>query len=134
MTRTQVGIVGAGPAGLTLAMLLDRAGIECRVLEVRDRGYVEGRIRAGLLEQGTVDLLGELGVDERLRREGYRHTSFEVRFGGQRHHLPMAELSGGAATWMYAQQEVVKDLISACERRGVEIEFEAADARLLEVE
>jgi p-hydroxybenzoate 3-monooxygenase len=133
MTRTEVGIVGAGPAGLTLAMMLHRAGVECRVLEVRDREYVEGRVRAGLLEQGTVDLLGELGVDERLQREGYRHTSFEVRFGGQRHHLPMAELSGGAATWMYAQQEVVKDLIAACERRGVEIEFEATDARLLDV-
>jgi p-hydroxybenzoate 3-monooxygenase len=134
MTRTQVGIVGAGPAGLTLAMLLHRAGVECRILELRDREYVEGRIRAGLLEQGTVDLLGELGVDERLRREGYRHTSFEVRFGGERHHLPMSELTGGAATWMYAQQEVVKDLIAALEQRGVEIEFESTEVQLLEIE
>lgn len=134
MERAQVGIVGAGPAGLVLAMLLEREGIECRVLELRDREYVEGRIRAGLLEQGTVDLLAELGVDERLRREGFHHASFEVRFDGRRHRIPLSELTGGPGTWIYGQQEVVKDLIAALERRGVPIEFEAAAAQIEDAE
>jgi len=133
-TRTQVGIVGAGPAGLTLAMLLAREGIESQVLESRDREYVEGRVRAGLLEQGTVDLLTELGVDERLRRQGFHHSSFEVRFGGQRHHIPLAELTEGFGTWIYGQQEIVKDLIAAIEERGMPIAFEAAAVRIDDVD
>lgn len=130
MTRTQVGIVGAGPAGLTLAMLLAGEGIECRVLELRDREYVENRVRAGLLEQGTVDFLTELGVDERLRRQGYSHSSFEVRFGGQRYQVPLSELTDGFETWMYGQQEIVKDLIAAMEARGIPIVFEAEEVRI----
>ncbi len=134
MTRTQVGIVGAGPAGLTLAMLLGREGIECQVLELRDREYVEERVRAGLLEQGTVDLLGELGVDERLRREGFRHDSFEVRFDGQRHHIPLAEMTGGFPTWIYGQQQVLKDLFAAMEEQETPIVFEATDVQIDDVE
>ena len=80
--RTQVGIVGAGPAGLTLAMLLHREGIECVVLEARDREYVEKRVRAGLLEQNTVDLLHELGVADRLDREGLEHNGIYLRYNG----------------------------------------------------
>lgn len=133
MTRTRVGIVGAGPAGLVLAMLLRREGIDCRILELRDREYVEGRVRAGLLEQGTVDLLTELGVDERLRREGFCHSSFEIRFEGERHHIPVAELTGGSATWIYGQQEIVKDLIAAAEGE-VPIVFEATDMRLADID
>jgi p-hydroxybenzoate 3-monooxygenase len=131
--RTQVGIVGAGPAGLILALLLQREGIECEVLELRDRTYVERRIRAGQLEQGTVNLLGELGVDERLRREAFRHDTFEVRFGGTRHHIPLAELTGGKSTWIYGQQEIVKDLIAAAEERQVPVSFEATDVRIDEI-
>lgn len=124
MDQTQVTIIGGGPAGLLLALMLEREGVECRVLEARDRAYVEARVRAGLLEQGTVDLLGELGVDSRLREQGYHHDAFEVRFGGERHLIPMSELSGGLGTWMYGQQEVVKDLLAALEGKGIEVEFE----------
>ena len=134
MELTQVTIIGAGPAGLLLAMLLDREGIECRVLEARDRPHVEARVRAGLLEQGTVDVLTELGVDARLREQGYHHDAFEVRFGGERHLIPLSELSGGLGTWMYGQQEVVKDLIAALEQKGIEIEFEVEDGEIAEID
>ena len=86
--RTQVGIVGAGPAGLVLAQLLHLNGIEAVVLEDRDREYVEGRVRAGVLEQGTADLLVEIGVGERLQREGLTHHGVELRFGGKGHRIP----------------------------------------------
>ena len=85
--RTQVGIVGAGPAGLVLSHLLAREGIDCVVLEARDREYVEKRVRAGVLEQGTVDLLRELGVADRLDREGLVHEGIELRFGGVGHRI-----------------------------------------------
>ncbi|HEX3722604.1 MAG TPA: FAD-dependent monooxygenase, partial [Nitrolancea sp.] len=108
--RTQVAIVGAGPAGLVLAHLLARSGIESVVLESRDRDYVERRIRAGVLEQGTVDLLHELGLDARLQREGMVHRGIELRFDGERHRIPLSDLTGGRAITVYGQQEVVKDL------------------------
>ena len=122
--RTQVGIVGAGPAGLVLAHLLHRMGIESVVLEARSRAYVEDRIRAGLLEQGTVDILTESGVADRLHREGLTHEGLELRFGGEPHRIPLFELTGKRVT-IYGQQEVVKDLIAARLGYGAPILFEA---------
>ena len=120
--RTQVGIVGAGPAGLTLAMLLHRANIDTVVLESRDRAYVEKRVRAGLLEQNTVDLLHELYVAERLDREGLEHNGIYLRYRGQNHYVDMTGLTGRHIT-IYGQQEVVKDLTSALLDRNVQIRF-----------
>jgi p-hydroxybenzoate 3-monooxygenase len=122
---TQVGIVGAGPAGLLLAHLLGREGIESVVLEARTREYVEHRVRAGVLEQGTVDVLTETGVADRLHREGMVHRGLELRFGGRGHRIALSELAGGRAITVYGQQEVVKDLIAARLDAGGEIRFEA---------
>jgi p-hydroxybenzoate 3-monooxygenase len=124
--ETQVGIVGAGPAGLTLALLLQQAGIECVVLEARDRAYVEKRVRAGLLEQNTVDLLHAVGVGDRLAREGLDHTGVYLHFADQAFHLDMLRLTGRKIT-IYGQQEVVKDEIAALLNRGVPVHFEVAD-------
>jgi len=123
--ETQVGIVGAGPAGLTLALLLQQAGIDCVVLEARDREYVEQRVRAGLLEQNTVDLLHAVGAGERLSREGLDHTGVYLHFDGQVFHVDMLRLTGRKIT-IYGQQEVVKDEIAALLDRGVPVHFEAA--------
>lgn len=123
--RTQVGIVGAGPAGLMLSHLLHREGIESVVLEVRSRNYVEKRIRAGVLEQNTVDLLNETGVGDRMKQEGMVHHGIELRFGGQGHRIDMHELTGGRAITVYGQHEVVKDLIAARLDVGGQIIFEA---------
>ncbi len=125
--RTQVGIVGAGPAGLVLSHLLHLQGIESVVLEVRSRQYVEERIRAGVLEQGTVDLLVEMGVGERLKREGLVHHGIYLRFGGRDHHIDFKELTGGRAITIYAQHEVIKDLIAARLAAGGQILFEVED-------
>jgi len=125
-TRTQVGIIGAGPAGLLLGRLLHLAGIENVVLELRSREYVEHRIRAGLLEHSTVEVLGLAGVDERLRREGAFHEGFEIRFSGTRTRVPMADLTGGRMTVMYPQQEVVKDLLRARDETRDPIRFEVS--------
>jgi p-hydroxybenzoate 3-monooxygenase len=128
--HTQVAIIGAGPAGLALSHLLRRHGIASVVLEHRDRAYVEGRVRAGVLEQGTVDLLGELGLDARLRRAGLVHHGFHLQFGGERHRIDMHALTGGSAITVYGQQEVVKDLIAARLEQGAPILFEAGDVTL----
>ena len=132
--RTQVGIVGAGPAGLTLARLLENAGIETVVLENRSREYVEQRQRAGLLEQGTVDLLTEAGVAQRLHREGLVHTGLSIQFDGERHRIPLAELSGGKHVTIYAQTEIVKDLVAARLESGLPLLFEAEAFALEELE
>src|SRR5690242_5994820 len=118
--RTQVGIVGAGPAGLLLSQLLDLHGIETVVLERRSREYVEGRVRAGVLEQGTVDLLHEAGVGGRLAREGLVHEGIELSFGGRRHRIDFRELTGKAVT-IYGQTEVTKDLVKARLAKGARI-------------
>lgn len=128
--RTQVGIIGAGPAGLLLAWLLQRRGIESVVMERRSREYCERRIRAGVLEQGTVDTLVEAGLGERLEAEGHRHHGIELRFGGERHRIPFDELVPGRAITVYGQQEVVKDLIKANLEAGVDIRFEVDDVAI----
>jgi len=124
--HTQVGIIGAGPAGLFLAHLLYREGIDCVVLEARSRAYVEDRVRAGVLEQGTVDLMAELGLDRRLRRECMIDEAIDIRFGGGKLiHVHFPELVAGKVVTIYGQQEVVKDLIAARIADGAPIEFEA---------
>ncbi|MBM3527930.1 MAG: 4-hydroxybenzoate 3-monooxygenase [Alphaproteobacteria bacterium] len=128
--RTQVGIVGAGPAGLFLSLLLQRAGIDCVVLESRSRDYVESRVRAGVLEQGTVDLMADLGVDARLRRECMIDAALDIRFSGKLIHLDLPGMSGGKVAHIYGQQEVVKDLIAARLERGGALLFEAEVSRL----
>lgn len=127
--RTQVGIVGAGPAGLMLAHLLHLQGIESVVLEHHSRDYVENRIRAGVLEQGTVDMLRESGVGERMQREGLQHHGIELRFGGQGHRIDFQKLVGKSIL-VYAQQEVVKDLISARLGYNAPLFFEAEAMRI----
>jgi p-hydroxybenzoate 3-monooxygenase len=127
--RTQVGIVGAGPAGLVLSHLLHREGIESVVLELHTREYVQERVRAGVLEQNTVDLLTEIGVGERMKREGLIHHGIELRFQGRGHRIDFQELTGRSIT-IYAQGEVVKDLIDARLAAGLPIIFEANDVSL----
>ncbi|MQA96440.1 MAG: 4-hydroxybenzoate 3-monooxygenase [Streptosporangiales bacterium] len=123
--RTQVAIVGAGPAGLLLSHLLHLRGISSVVLEARSRDYVERRVRAGVLEQGTVDILNAAGVGERMTREGLPHHGIELRFGGAGHRIAFEELVPGRAITVYGQQEVVKDLIAARLAAGGEVLFEA---------
>ncbi|MBV9771179.1 MAG: 4-hydroxybenzoate 3-monooxygenase [Bryobacterales bacterium] len=132
--RTQVGIVGAGPAGLMLSHLLHLCGIESIVLECRSRHYIENRVRAGVLEQGTVDLMIGTGVGERLQQQGLRHEGVWFSFGGRRHRIPLAELTGGRAITVYAQQEVVKDLIQARLGAGGQMVFEVDELSVQELD
>jgi len=125
--RTQVGIVGAGPAGLLLSHLLHREGIESVVLENRSRAAIEATIRAGVLEQGTVDLLKAIGVGGRMEREGAVHHGIELRFDGRGHRIDLSDLTGGKAITVYAQHEVIKDLVAARLAAGGNIVFEAGD-------
>ncbi len=122
--RTKVGIIGAGPAGLFLAHLLDRAGIDNVLLEARSRDYVEARVRAGVLEPGTVDVMTQLGLDGRMRRESMIDRVIDFRFEGRIMRVPLEATTGQHVT-IYGQQEVVKDLIAARLARGGEIQFEA---------
>ena len=110
--RTQVGIIGAGPAGLLLSHLLHLRGIESVVLESRSREQIESTIRAGVLEQGTMDVLAESGVGDRMKAEGALHHGFELAFEGQRRRIDLTDLTGKAIT-VYAQHEVLKDLVAA---------------------
>ncbi|MFE9307958.1 4-hydroxybenzoate 3-monooxygenase [Streptomyces sp. NPDC088353] len=123
--RTTVGIIGAGPAGLLLARLLHNAGIDSVVLESRDRAYVEHRQRAGILEQGTVDVLRAAGAGERMDREGLRHDGIELRFDRRRHRVDFPALTGGRSVMVYAQTEVCKDLIALQLDEGGPLLFEA---------
>jgi p-hydroxybenzoate 3-monooxygenase len=131
--RTQVAIIGAGPAGLALGLLLQREGIECVILEDRSRRHVEQRARAGLLEQNTVDLLNDLGAGERLAREGLQHDGINLRCGGETVHIAITELTGRQVT-IYGQHEVLKDLIACSLERGVDLRFEVADVALHDID
>ncbi|HET6184630.1 MAG TPA: 4-hydroxybenzoate 3-monooxygenase [Acetobacteraceae bacterium] len=121
--RTQVGIVGAGPAGLFLSLLLHRRGVESVILEARSREAIEQTIRAGIVEQATLDLMAELGVGARARREGVAHRGTNLRFLGRSHRIDFARLTGGRVATLYPQHEVLKDLIAARLAQGGEILF-----------
>src|SRR5438093_6713339 len=127
--RTQVGIVGAGPAGLMLSRLLHLAGIESVVLETRSRSYIEDRIRAGLIEQWARDLLIDVGVGERMQREGLIHHGIKFRFGDRLHQFDFKALVGKVVT-IYGQQEVVKDFVARQLADRVPILFEVADVSI----
>jgi p-hydroxybenzoate 3-monooxygenase len=127
--HAQVGIVGAGPAGLILSHLLHRAGIESVIVEARSRAYCEGRIRAGVLEHGSVDLLNATGLGERMTREGLVHRGIYLRFGGRSHHIDFAELTG-KTIMVYGQHEVVKDVIAARLAAGGTILFDSSDVSI----
>ncbi|HMG51065.1 MAG TPA: 4-hydroxybenzoate 3-monooxygenase [Inquilinus sp.] len=126
--RTQIAIIGAGPAGLVLAHLLHRAGIDAVVVERRSRDYVEGRVRAGVLEQGTVDLLDRLGVGARMRREGLSHAGTNLTVDGEMFRIDMQALTGSGIV-VYGQQEVMRDLFDAAEERSLPIVFEAEEVQ-----
>jgi p-hydroxybenzoate 3-monooxygenase len=127
--RTQVAIVGAGPAGMLLAHLLADAGVESVVVEIRSEEYVASRIRAGILEQSTVDLLRSVGLGERLEREGDEHRGIYLQWPGERHHLDFVDLTG-RSVWVYGQTEVQKDLVAAAKQRGQVVHYEVADTAL----
>lgn len=122
--RTQVAIVGAGPAGLMLSNLLSRFGIDSIVLERRSRSSVESTVRAGLLEQATIDLLDEVGASERLLREGFIQRYINFRFDGENMHLPVMELTQGKTAVIYGQQFVLQDLIKTCLKSGRRLWFD----------
>src|SRR5580698_10797887 len=132
--RTQVGIIGAGPAGLMLSHLLHLRGIESVVIEKHTRKYVQERVRAGVLEQGTVDLLIEAGVGERLRREGMRHGGIYLCFRGRRHRIDFDALTGGRSITVYGQNELVKDLIAARCATGRPLHFEVDNVSVADLD
>jgi p-hydroxybenzoate 3-monooxygenase len=132
--RTQVGIVGAGPAGLLLSHLLHLDGIDSVVIESRSRQEIEATIRAGVLEHGTVELLRQTGVGERMDREGFVHEGVYLRFGGRTHRIDFAELTGGRSIMVYAQHEVIKDLVAARLAAGGRILFEVKDASVYDLD
>ena len=131
--RTQVAIIGAGPAGLLLSHLLHLQGIESVVLEMRSRADIEATIRAGVLEQGSMDILNESGVGERMRREGALHHGFEFAFGGERHRIDLTELTGQSIT-VYPQHEVIIDLVAARLATGGDLRFEVGDVALHDID
>ena len=132
--RTQIGIVGAGPAGLLLSHLLHLDGIDSVVIESRRRAEIEATIRAGVLEQGTVDLLRATGVGSRMDREGFGHNGIYLRFAGRSHRLDFPSLTGGRAIMVYAQHEVIKDLVAARLDAGGKLLFEVKDAAVYDLD
>jgi p-hydroxybenzoate 3-monooxygenase len=132
--QTQVAIIGAGPAGLFLSHLLYRAGIDNIIIEKRSRQEIETTIRAGVLEQWVVDLMVELGQGERLEREGHFHDGVTFQFAGERHHIAMNELTGGKHVTVYAQHEVIKDLVAGRLAQGGHIVFGAQNVVLCDIE
>jgi p-hydroxybenzoate 3-monooxygenase len=131
--RTQVGIVGAGPAGLLLAHLLHREGIDSVILEARTRSYIEERVRAGVVEQGAADLLRACGLGDRMDREGLVHKGIEIRFSGEGHRIDLFGLTGGKAVTVYGQQELVKDMMAARLATGRPLVFEADDVTPVDI-
>jgi p-hydroxybenzoate 3-monooxygenase len=127
--RVQVAIIGAGPAGLLLGQLLHGAGIDTLILESRSQEYVLARVRAGVLESGTVELLERAGVGARCRAEGLKHEGFDLAFGGARHRIDLERLTGRSVT-VYGQTEVTKDLVQARAEAGAKIVYEAGDVAL----
>jgi p-hydroxybenzoate 3-monooxygenase len=128
--HTQVAIIGSGPAGLLLGHLLHRAGIDTVILERKSRDYVLSRIRAGVLESGTVAQLEAVGAADRLRAEGLRHDGFELLFGGRRHRIDLTRLTGGKHVTVYGQTEVTRDLMDLRAAQGCSTVFEAQDVAL----
>ena len=128
--RTQVLIVGAGPSGLLLGQLLHKAGVANLIVERQTGDYVLGRIRAGVLEQTTVDLLDEAGVGARMHAEGLVHHGFELMFDGQRHHIDLSRLTGGKSVMVYGQTEVTRDLMEARAAVGEQTLYSASDVEL----
>ena len=128
--RTQVAIIGAGPAGLLLGQLLAKAGIDTVILERKCPAYVLGRIRAGVLEQGTVDLLNEAGVGARMRKEGLPHDGFTLAFAGRQHRIDLNGLTGGKSVCVYGQTEVTRDLMEARAALGAVTVYEAEDVSI----
>ena len=133
-TRTQVGIIGAGPAGLLLQHLLARRGVESVLVENRSREYCEKRQRAGVLEHGTVELLKEIGLGDRMQREGLLHSGIYLQFAGERHHVDFPSLTGGRTLTVYAQTEVVKDAIAAGAAAGHTMHFEVSDTAVRDLD
>ena len=125
--RVQVAIVGGGPAGHLLGQLLHKAGIHAIVIEQRSKEYVLGRIRAGVLEQGTTDLLDEAGVGSRMHKEGLVHGGFALGFGGAHHRIDMQQLTSGKQVMVYGQTEVTRDLMQARNDEGAVTIYEAQD-------
>ncbi len=132
--RTQVAIIGAGPAGMFLAHLLHQDGIDAVVVERRDRAYVEGRVRAGVLEQVTVDLMRRLGLAERLDRLGLVHGGTNLSLDGKIFHIDMKALTGGSTVTVYGQQEVMRDLFDAAEAKDLAIIWDAEDVTLADID
>ena len=132
--RTEVAIIGAGPSGLLLGHMLQRAGVETVILERQSRAYVEARIRAGVLEQGTVDLLDDVDLGARMRREGLPHQGFDLAFDGARHRIDLFGLTGGKQVMVYGQTELTKDLGDQRAASGGPIVYEAADVSIHEAD
>lgn len=131
--KTQVAIIGAGPSGLLLGQLLHKAGIDNIIIERQTPDYVMGRIRAGVLEQGMVDLLREAGVSQRMDHEGLPHDGFELAFGGRRERIDLKQLTGGKTVMIYGQTEVTRDLMDARKTSGTKTFYDVKDAQLHEL-